>query len=351
LEELDKYRIINATGNKSEWINMEKDNLIDVINKNISTHDYGKNIEIFKNIVPNFNIYETLEHNYIMFEKSNIHVIIDDDDRIWFSVKDTLLALGYKDYKDAIKRHVDKKYVKEKQYINYEHLSGQPRTLYITESGLYKMITRSRLPKAIRFTDWIFDDLLPKIRKFGKYQLKKNYDNEMSELSKKINFLEKQNKIFKSDLKKEKFPKGGVVYVIDYSDENEEIYRIGMTGNMKTRKRLYNTHTLHNHNNIMIKETPCPIKLESCLRSLLYDYRYKNNKDFYLCPLIKIKNALKYCQQNIKKCSVNQSGGGSKTNKITHFKSMIDHMISKNKIQKKRIKNKIIKLGKILDND
>jgi len=29
-------------------------------------------------------------------------------------------------------------------------------------------MTRSKLPKAIRFTDWVFDDLLPKIRKFGK---------------------------------------------------------------------------------------------------------------------------------------------------------------------------------------
>lgn len=137
------------------------------------------------------NIYETLEQNFITYEKTKIHVIVDDDDKIWFSIKDTLLALGYKDYKDAIKRHVDKKYVKEKQYINYANLSGQPRTLYITESGLYRLITRSRLPKAIRFTDWIFDDALPKIRKFGKYQLKKKFDNEMFDLAKKINFLEK----------------------------------------------------------------------------------------------------------------------------------------------------------------
>lgn len=167
-------------------------------------------------------------------------------------------------------------------------------------------------------------------------------------LQKKLIFLKKQNKILNNDLKKEKFPMGGVVYVIDYSHDDEEIYRIGMSGNMKTRKRLYNTHTLHNHNIVFIKKTSCPIKLETCLRSLLYDYRYKNKKDFYICSLNKIKNAFKYCENNIRKCSVNQSGGGSKTNKKIRVKTFIDHLLLNNKNQIKIIKNKITKLDKLL---
>ena len=34
---------------------------------------------------------------------------------------------------------------------------------------------------------------------------------------------------------------------------------------MKTRKRLYDTHTLHNHKVILLKETQHPTKLEKCL--------------------------------------------------------------------------------------
>lgn len=126
---------------------------------------------------------------------------------------------------------------------------------------------------------------------------------------------------------------------------------------MKKRKQIYNTHTLHNHSVVYIKETRCPVKLESCLRSLLYDHRYKNNKDFYVCSLTKIKNAFKYCERDIKKCSIDQTGGKiiqtgkkSKTSKMINFKTMIDHIISKNKNHEKNVENKIIKLEKILYN-
>ena len=122
------------------------------------------------------NIYETLENNYIVYEKKMIHVLIDDDDKVWFNTKDVLIALGYRDYKNASKRLINRKYVRSRISINIskEKKIGQPYSLYMNESGLYRLMTKSKLPKAERFTDWIFDDLLPKIRKFGKYKLKQN---------------------------------------------------------------------------------------------------------------------------------------------------------------------------------
>lgn len=40
---------------------------------------------------------------------------------------------------------------------------------FLTESGVYKLVFKSRKPDAEKFTDWIADDVLPKIRKTGEY--------------------------------------------------------------------------------------------------------------------------------------------------------------------------------------
>lgn len=116
-------------------------------------------------------MYGIFGKKYMTYDGSVIHVIIDDDDKIWFNVKDALIALGYKDYKNAFKRIVDKRYVIYEQDMNYKEKTRHSRVLYISESGLYRLMTRSRLPKAIKFTNWIYDQLLPNIRKYGKYQL------------------------------------------------------------------------------------------------------------------------------------------------------------------------------------
>lgn len=182
------------------------------------------------------------------------------------------------------------------QYINYDYKKGQPQSLYLNEAGLYTLMIRSRMKAAEQFSDWITHEVLPSIRKYGPYKLKKELEEKFDGMVEKINFLEKENKKVKqenkkmeNDLKKEKYPTGALVYAIDYSTEDEEIYRIGMTRNMKTRKRVHDTHNLHNHKVVVLMETTCPIKLESCIRSMLYDYRYKNKKDFYICNIKKIK--------------------------------------------------------------
>lgn len=91
-----------------------------------------------------------------------------------------------------------------------------------------------------------------------------------------------------------------MVYVIDYSEDDKKIYRIGKTDNMNRRKAIYDTHTLNKRNVVHYVEHTCPIKLESCARFLLHDYRYQNNRDFYECDLERIKNALEKCVATIK---------------------------------------------------
>ena len=129
----------------------------------------------------------------------------------------------------------------------------------------------------------------------------------MNDMMKKINYLEEENKKMRNLLKKNKYPKGGMVYVIDYSDSKNSIYQIGMTGDMTKRKQLYDTHMLDKKEIKIMEETKCPIRLESCIRAMLYEYRYKDKKDFYVCEIKIIKKAFKTCINSIE--CMNQIGG------------------------------------------
>ena len=65
------------------------------------------------------NILETLDENYILFENSIINVIIDNSDKLWFNAKQITRAIGYKDPKDALNTHVNKKHKIQFKYINH----------------------------------------------------------------------------------------------------------------------------------------------------------------------------------------------------------------------------------------
>ena len=48
---------------------------------------------------------------------------------------------------------------------------GEQNMLYITEKNLYRAIMRSDKDEAIAFQDWVCDEVLPSIRKTGKYEV------------------------------------------------------------------------------------------------------------------------------------------------------------------------------------
>ena len=281
-------------------------------------------------------IFETLNENFIIFEKNKIGVIIDDNDKIWFNGNELTKAIGYSDSRDAIRSHTDKlDRIQIKNIIHSLDIKQHPQTVYISEAGLYKLILRSKLKSSKKFSDWVTNDVLPSIRKYGYYKMKKSYENEKNDLLKKINYLEKQNKLMINDMKKEKYPDGALVYILDYSDDDPNepgIYRLGKTDDLNKRKKIYNTHMLHNKPVLCKEFVEKPIPLESCIRSMLYEYRYKNKKDFFVCSEKYIKRAFSNCLRSLK--NMKQQGGGNKIdilkkkiNKLTQQILQIDKML------------------------
>ncbi len=102
---------------------------------------------------------------------------------------------------------------------------------------------------------------------------------------------------------------------------------------MNKRIGIYNTHSIHNKKVIHYVEILCPLQLESCIRSMLYNYRYKNKKDYFKCSLNKIMKAFDKCLESIK-CVENQSGGynsnvlqeNTKTYKITYYENKLNNI-------------------------
>ncbi len=90
------------------------------------------------------------------------------DNEPWFVGKDVAVALGYTNPSKALADHVD-----EEDKLNNESLLslGQRGGWLINESGLYSLIFSSQLPSAKKFKRWMTSEVLPSIRKTGRYEI------------------------------------------------------------------------------------------------------------------------------------------------------------------------------------
>ena len=87
---------------------------------------------------------------------------------VFFVGKDVASALGYKNVSKAIADHVDEE---DKGVTKRYTLGGNQEMTVINESGLYSLILSSKLGSARRFKRWVTGEVLPTIRKNGRYEL------------------------------------------------------------------------------------------------------------------------------------------------------------------------------------
>lgn len=86
----------------------------------------------------------------------------------YFVGKDVATALGYKETAKAVREHVD---ADDKGVSVLDTPGGKQQITVINESGLYSLIFASKLPSAKRFKRWVTSEVLPMLRKTGKYSL------------------------------------------------------------------------------------------------------------------------------------------------------------------------------------
>ncbi len=100
------------------------------------------------------------------FENNNIRIFQDENGQPLFVAKDVATILGYKDTVSAIKQFC-KGVVKHHPLVTN---GGSQNVRVIYEPDLYRLTFGSKLESAVRFQNWVFEEVLPTIRKTGQYQ-------------------------------------------------------------------------------------------------------------------------------------------------------------------------------------
>lgn len=99
------------------------------------------------------------------FEEQQVRTLLIDD-QPWFVAADVCHALAVRNNRDALSRLDDD----EKGVANTDTLGGSQSVGIINESGLYSLILTSRKAEAKRFKKWVTAEVLPAIRKHGRYE-------------------------------------------------------------------------------------------------------------------------------------------------------------------------------------
>ena len=100
------------------------------------------------------------------FDNHNVRVVLDDNQTPMFVAKDVAKVLGYQEVNRAIRQHC-KGCAK---YTTLETEGGNQKMRVIYEPDVYRLIFGSKLKSAVKFQDWVFEEVLPQIRKTGMYQ-------------------------------------------------------------------------------------------------------------------------------------------------------------------------------------
>jgi len=87
--------------------------------------------------------------------------------KTYFPATECAAILGYSNPQKAVRDHCREDGCTNRSVI--DRLGREQKKRYINEGNLYRLIIRSRLPAAARFEKWVFDEVLPSIRKHGAY--------------------------------------------------------------------------------------------------------------------------------------------------------------------------------------
>lgn len=96
--------------------------------------------------------------------------VVEYNGEPYFVAKEVCDILGYTNSRKAIADHVDEE---DKGVTKCDTPGGKQNLTIINESGLYSLIIGSKLPEAKQFKHWVTSEVLPSIRKTGKYSARK----------------------------------------------------------------------------------------------------------------------------------------------------------------------------------
>lgn len=263
------------------------------------------------------NLIVDIYQNIIDINGNKILILTDNDSKIWFSLRQIFSTLEYKNIKAEIKRidinkteilTLDKllKNVPPKQHIEYNNYIRSYMKM-ISESGLFMLLDKSEKPKAKELKRILYGDILPSIRKTGKYIVNSADRIKLKKLTNKIQLIQKEQFMKRTLTKKYTDASGkGFIYVLKVKTlkdgKDKQCYKIGYTTNLKTRLSTYKTGhpdiELAHQENVNVNKQ----QLEKCILNLNILNRL-SSKNEIVCnrSLEEIINEINDCKKIIAK--------------------------------------------------
>lgn len=114
---------------------------------------------------------EALPRAPFAFDGQEVRIDYDQDGEPWFCARDlgACLRMSQQTVSDATGRLPANDVVKGTVATGTP--GGRQAMVYVSESGLYAFIMQSRKPEAVRFQRWVTSEVLPAIRKTGRYEI------------------------------------------------------------------------------------------------------------------------------------------------------------------------------------
>lgn len=107
----------------------------------------------------------------------NVRIVLNDNGEPLFCLTDVATILDISNANPS-RFSLDEAGI-HKMYISHE--SGKKLATFINEPNLYRVIFRSNKAEAVKFQNWVFDEVLPSIRKTGQYTIPTVQSNQLSD--------------------------------------------------------------------------------------------------------------------------------------------------------------------------
>jgi prophage antirepressor-like protein len=262
-----------------------------------------------------------------MFDERGVRIVLvesKDENVPWFCGRDVCEILGYANYRDTIHTHIEDECkqqlgnilvvgVKQTTSLSYNEL----KATYINEEGLMSLLFACKLPIGKRFRKWVLKEVLPSIRKTGKYELQNALtasktqlalkDKSEQELKTKLQAAEKEREKacaklrsetqrYRNHIKKalefnqatKKVEPLEYVYVATtdrYQDHHK--FKIGGTATfelLKSRLNQYNSgeSDSDSHYYVYTRKTVNYKAIEHTVQGLLSGFRENQSKELYI---------------------------------------------------------------------
>ncbi len=130
------------------------------------------------------------------FENTQIQTIVENNE-VFFRAAQLAELLQYRNPHDAIKKHVDTDDLAKREVMN--SVGKKTKAVFVNESGMYALILGSKMESAKKVKRWVTAEVLPAIRKTGKFEVAQTTAEDRTGLRDAVNFLVSKRGLLYSD--------------------------------------------------------------------------------------------------------------------------------------------------------